>query len=1046
MKPILSDRCFACHGPDAAAQSAGLALHTPERAYAALQQGSGHAIVPGKLGKSEAWARLISTDPDVVMPPPESNLTMTDREIALIGRWIEQGAEYKEHWSTISPESAALPAVADADWPSNDIDYFVLAELEQRAWAPSAEASKETLIRRVTFDLTGLPPTVDEIDAFLADDSPEAYERVVDRLLASDAHAERMATEWLDVARYADTHGYQDDGLRTMWPWRDWVIDAFKQNMPYNDFVTWQLAGDMLPNATKEQILASGFNRNHMQSQEGGIVLEEYRLQYVADRTHTFGKAFLGLTMECAQCHDHKYDPISQKEYYELFAFFNNAYELGNIPYTGEASPAMVLTDDEVDAQIVAIKEQVGQLGDALDVNAPRYDAPFEAWLDEASAAIDLDHGLVGDYPLDTLAIAKDDLYRFENNAGDRGSGYYWGDIDKLATVRAGVDGRALQLNGDGWLDMGEGKTRYAFDRENPFTVSFWFKTLVPGIEAPLMTKSAGLFNGRRGYRLDLREDGTFEASLNHVQPANALVLTTTDTIRTGQWQHVAFTYDGSSAPEGLVVYLDGQPMKTVVQADGLTQSIRKALAGDGTLNNWGDEGNLRLGFGGNNEPTIDSTLFDALKIYERRLSQLEVSALHTAPDTLSTLLALATYTEAQRAALRQHYVTVVDTDYRAALAEATDLRGEENTILTELPSVMVMKELPEPRDTYILDRGAYDAPTERVEPGTPSSFGGTFPEDLPPNRLGLAEWLFQPDHPITSRVAVNRYWQLIFGRGIVGTSDDFGNQGSLPTHPELLDHLAVAFSQDWDVRALIKRMVLSSTYRQTSYAEPEQLERDPENEWLARGPSFRLTAEMIRDNALATSGLLVPEVGGPSVKPYQPAGLWKEQATRNATEYVQDTGEKLYRRSMYTIWKRSTPPPSMMNFDASERNFCVTQRQRTSTPLQALVLMNDPQYVEAARMLAERMLREGGDAVDDQLTFGFRKLTSRFPTTSELDELRALYTAEADYFGTNQAEALDLLAVGEFPRDSALPANQIAALTVVASTVMNFDEAVVRR
>ncbi|GAB5517786.1 MAG: DUF1553 domain-containing protein [Rhodothermales bacterium] len=1047
VKPILSDRCFACHGPDAAARAADLRLDTPEGAYSALKQGSGKAIVPGHLGRSEVWTRLVSDDPDVRMPPPESNLSMTPEEIALIGRWIDQGAEYKPHWSTIPPEQAKRPDVDDAEWPTNTIDYFVLDELERRGWSPSNAASKETLIRRVTFDLTGLPPTVAEIDAFLADDSPDAYERVVDRLLESDAHAERMATEWLDVARYADTHGYQDDGLRTMWPWRDWVIQAFKDNLPYDDFVTWQLAGDMLPDATKEQILASGFNRNHMQSQEGGIVLEEYRLQYVADRTHTFGKAFLGVTMECAQCHDHKYDPISQKEYYQLFAFFNNAYELGNIPYTGEASPTLILTDEEVDAQIAAIHEQIDGMGSALDINAARYDAPFEAWLKLANATLDLDVGLVGDYPLDTLVLDdSDDLYRFTNMAGDEGQGYYWGDVDKLPTVRDGVHGRALQVNGDGWLDMGEGKTRYAFDRHEPFSVSFWFKTLVPGIEAPLMTKSAGLFNGRRGYRLDLWEDGTFTASLNHVQPANALVLATTDTIRTGQWQHVVFAYDGSSSPEGLTVYLDGQPMNTVVKADGLTQSIRHARNPYGDLNNWGDEGNLRLGFGGNNEPTIDSTLFDALKVYNRRLSQLEVDALRGATDTLNALRALPNHTPQQTAALREHYVTVVDPDYRAALAEITELRGEENTIMTKQPSVMVMKELPEPRETHILDRGAYDAPTERVEPGTPESFGGVFPDELPPNRLGLAQWLFQPGHPITSRVVVNRYWQLIFGRGIVGTSDDFGNQGSLPTHPRLLDYLAVDFERDWDVRGLLKQMVLSSTYRQTSYAEPEQLERDPENEWLARGPSFRLTAEMIRDNALATSGLLVREVGGPSVKPYQPAGLWKEQATRNATEYVQDTGDKLYRRSMYTIWKRSTPPPSMMNFDASERNFCITQRQRTSTPLQALVLMNDPQYIEAARMLAERMVHEGGSDLDARLTFGFRTLTSRYPSDSELEELRTLYTTETEHFDDHSGEALELLAVGEYPRDTSLPADEVAALAVVASTVMNFDEAVVRR
>lgn len=1055
VKPILSDRCFKCHGPDANARKTDLRFDTEEGAFARLTESArAYALVPGSLSKSEVFHRLISDDPDYRMPPPESNLALTPDEIALILKWIEQGATYKPHWSLIPPEKPDLPAVENAAWPRNGIDFFVLARLEEEALAPTDEASKETLLRRVTFDLTGLPPTLDEIDAFLADDRPDAYERVVDRLLASEAYGERMATEWLDVARYADSHGYQDDGLRNMWPWRDWVIDAFNKNLPFDQFVTWQLAGDLLPDPTPEQRLATGFNRNHLQSQEGGIVPEEYRVEYVADRTNTFGKAFLGLTVECARCHEHKFDPIEQKEYYQLFAFFNSVNEFGNIPYSGEASPTVILMDDATQQKLAPLHAQIRDYEAKTDLHNAAFDAGFEQWLqrlDAGQAAAPLDpKGLVGHYPLDAFRDGKDEngnaLLKLENRTNPATYGYFWGDKDKLPPTMPGRFGTAMKLQGDGWLDMGAGN--YYFERNEPFTISLWFNVVADSVAGPLFSKTAGLFNGRRGYVCLIQPDGTLSASLNHVFPDNSIEIETVDRLPVGQWNHLAMTYDGSSRAAGLTLFLNGQAMAATVKVDNLKQSILYAIdPATGEHTNWSEAGNLRIGFVGGNSPTLDSVMVDEFKIFDRRLTQLEVAALSN-PDAPGDLPALASgpRTAAQTETLRDYYVSTIDPDFRRDFDTLTQLRAEENDLMSALPEVMVMRDLPEPRPTHVLYRGAYDAPRERVEPGTPASVMA-FPDDLPKNRLGLAKWLTDPRNPLPARVTVNRYWQLYFGQGLVATPDDFGSQGALPSHPRLLDWLATTFvASGWDVKALQKLIVTSATYRQSSVASPALLERDPDNVLLARGPSYRMPAEMIRDNALAVSGLLVREIGGPPVKPYQPAGLWKELATRNATEYEQDHGEKLYRRSMYTIWKRTSPPPSMMNFDTPERNICIVRRQSTSTPLQALVLLNDPQYVEAARLLAERLLAEGGPTVEDHLTTAFRLLTSRRPLPRELTLLVDLYEAELETFRANRQNATDLLTVGEYAYDQPFDRADVAALTVVTSTLMNFDEAVIKR
>ena len=1045
IKPILSDRCYACHGPDGSAREANLRFDIEEEAMKQLEESGEFAIVPGNLRKSQVFHRLVSDDPEVQMPPPESNLTISPEEIAYILKWIEQGAEYKQHWSFIPPVRSEPPAISHEEKARNDIDRFILARLEQEGLEPSEEASRETLIRRLSFDITGLPPTLEEIDAFLADESPDAYENLVDRLLASPHYGERMAAEWMDAARYADSHGYQDDGMRNMWPWRDWVIEAYNDNLPFDEFLTWQLAGDLLPEATREQILATGFNRNHMQSQEGGIVPEEFRVEYVADRTQTLGTAFMGLTLQCARCHDHRYDPISMKEYYELYGFFNNVNEIGVIPYAGEASPTVILPSEEAEEQLAELNAQIQTLEVKVDFSHPNYDAGFERWaalLQISTPKMQLPEP-DGYYPLEGF----DDDFKVSNSKDSEAKGAIQGDRERPPEVVEGKFGKALEQNGESWFDAG--KDQYYYDRNQPFSLSLWFKTKRDSAFGPLIGKSHSLFNGNRGYMVLLNEDGALSASLNHVAPDNSIEVLSVGKAPAESWNHLVMTYDGSSKASGIGLYLNGERMPVNTVVDNLQKSILYTYnfyKDEDT--NWGGYGTLRLGMVGPNQTHTEDVAFDELKIFKTQLTPLEIAYLYDGQNPLEKLRGTGQdeWMAEQKSALRAYYVTHEDPDYRRAAEQLIELRGEVNEIMTRQQEVMVMRERDEPRSTFVLNRGVYDEPTEEVQLGVPEVLPA-FQKDLPQNRLGLAQWLTDPNHPLTARVAINRVWQQLFGRGLVATPDDFGSQGQIPSHPELLDWLAIRFiDSDWNVKAMVKQMVMSATYRQSSTATPEMQERDPENIFLARGPSYRMAAEMIRDNALAVSGLLVDEIGGPSVHPYQPAGLWKELATRNETEYQQDSGDKLYRRSMYTIWKRSTPPPSMISFDAPGRDFCLVKRQKTSTPLQALVLLNDPQYVEAARILAERMIKEGGDSVDEQIEFAFRLLTSRFPLDHEAEMLKSLFEEEFEGFQEDKTEAQLLLEVGEYPADASLNIADVAARTVVASTIMNFDEAYMKR
>ncbi len=729
VKPILSDRCFKCHGPDKNAIEGGLSLNTAEDAYMALGKNKDHyAIVPGDVEKSELVNRLYTTDESLMMPPPESNLTVTKYEKEILKKWIEQGAEYKEHWAFIAPEKPIVPKTSNTTWAQNEIDQFVLSQLEQKGLEPNEKATKEKLLRRVFFDLTGLPPSVEQINNFVHNDSPNAYEEIIDSLLNTVDYAEHMSAEWMDIARYADTHGYQDDFERIMWPWRDWVIHAFKENMPYDQFVTYQLAGDLMPNANAEQVLATGFNRNHKITFEGGVIPEEYRIEYVEDRAVTFGTAFLGLTFECARCHDHKYDPISQKNHFELFSFFNNIDELGLTP-------------------------------------------------------------------------------------------------------------------------GGAGK-----------------------IPKPYMTITEKEKNG------------------------------------------------------------------------------------------------------------------------------------------------VLSFVQLQKSTMK------------------------------EVP-VMVMNEMEEIRPSYILNRGVYDQPTTQVFPNTPESIL-PYPEEYPKNRLGLAKWLFHEDNPLTARVTVNRYWQRMFGTGLVASSFDFGNQGSLPTHPELLDFLAIKLKEEgWDTRKILKYMALSATYQQSTKVSKDLQELDPENRLLARAPRLRLTAELIRDQALKISGLLNPEVGGPSVKPYQPAGIWEATTGGgggSTATYITSTGKDLYRKSLYTFWKRTVPPPSMMTFDAASRDLCTVKRQETNTPLQALVLLNDPQIIEASRLIAKNAIDRNKE-IGDQIKYIFKLATSRTPDEEELSMLNNYYNSMLQKVDEEGIDPQDYLSIGDFEIDSSYSKKQLAALALTAHTILNLDETITR-
>ena len=1008
VRSILSDKCFKCHGPDSNERQAGLRLDDPTSALAEADSGL-IAIVPAEPDESELIRRIYSTDEGEVMPPPDSGKSLSDAERETLRRWIEQGAQYDQLWSFVVPQRPELAAVQNAAWVRNGIDYYVLAQLEAAGLQPSPEADRATLIRRLTLDLTGLPPTPKEVDDFLNDPSPDAYEKVVDRLLASVHFGERMALEWLDAARFADTHGFHIDSGRDMTLWREWVINAFNQNLPFDRFTIDQLAGDMLPNATLEQKIASGFNRNHMINFEGGAIPQEYHNTYIVDRVNTTGAVWLGLTVACAQCHDHKYDPITQKEYYQFYAFFHNVPENGLDGSKGNAAPLLRVPSPQQQQQ-----------------------------LDELDAAVSaVEQRLVGTWPEVDQEQAQWEARWLATNGSAQ-----WEPLQPTE-LRSTGGATLTRLDDGSVLASGPNADKDVFE-----IVAETQRTGITAVQLEALLHESLPGGGPGRY-------GNSNFVLTGLE-LDAISLQDNSQVQRISWQQARADY--SQRDFEIAKAIDGDAASGWA-VDGPTrrEAAKAVLVPTAPF---GFEGGTRLQF----RLKFESP-YAGHAIGRARLSvSSDLAAAVEVPEDIRQILALPAdqRTSDQQASLLKHYREHYSVAARQLREELAALRTRRQELESKIPSTMVMQEMMQPRETFVLVRGAYDKPGERVSPGVPASLP-PLPSSQPADRLALAKWFVSPDQPLTARVIVNRYWQMCFGTGLVKTSEDFGSQGELPSHPELLDWLAVEFREPspapvgsgskmpWDIKAIIRLIVTSSTYRQSSIVTPELLAMDPENRLLARGPRFRLHAEFIRDQALAISGLLDKRIGGYSVSPYQPPGLWEELASREdgdnwtAQKYTQSEGADLYRRTMYTFWKRTSPPPTLSTFDAPDREFCTLRRARTNTPLQALVLMNDPTYVEASRKLAERILREGGDTTESRLAFAFRLATARAPSEREIQVLSDLYAKELASFQANEQSAAKLLAVGASPCASQWNAAELAAWTMVANAILNLDETITK-
>jgi Protein of unknown function (DUF1553)/Protein of unknown function (DUF1549)/Concanavalin A-like lectin/glucanases superfamily/Planctomycete cytochrome C len=1058
IRPILSDKCFKCHGPGI--QQANLRFDLEEPAKHQLNGGR-FAIVPGDPAKSQLMQRITATDPAVRMPKNQGGAApgepLTEREIALLRRWIEQGAPWQKHWAFIPPTPPAIPKVNDAKWVRNPIDAFVLHRLESQGLRPSPEAERATLLRRVTLDLTGLPPTPAELDIFLADISANAYEKVVDRLLQSSAYGERMTFPWLEAARYADSNGYNADGQRFMWRWRDWVINAFNSNMPYSQFIIEQLAGDMLPNATLDQKIASGFNRNNRANAEGGVIAEEYLVENVVDRVDVTSTVFLGLTIGCARCHNHKYDPITQKEFYQLYAYFDNVpTEFGRARKDGNSPPFIAAPTPDQQRQLKQLDDEVAAATgkwNQLQPDLMRVQRAWERELDSSTPrAWGPASGLVAYYPLDgNVSPAISVLQpKPDNTKASRRQGIVAANPQEKPnppSFAPGRIGQAASFDGSSFISAGDiagfasHVPDYASDLattvsyDDPYTIAAWiYPTSASGA---IVTRAGALVEGALtsdpfGQSLNLR-DGKLR--YNYWDSTDeGIRLESEKTVSLNQWHHVALTYDGSRWARGFKLFVDGKEWKW-----------GKVLQDDMNVSALAQREPLRIGADGGTQYRFHG-LIDEVRIYNRVLTSVELVMLAD-PTPISEIAALP---EDQRnpgqiEKIRDYFIEhAAPANIREARRHLLEVRDRRDVFYRDLPTVMVMQESPTQRETHLLIRGAYDKPGEVVTRALPSQLESS-PTAYPPNRLGLAQWLVDPSNPLTARVAVNRFWQMYFGQGIVKTSEDFGSQGDPPSHPDLLDWLATEFVRTgWDVKALQKTIVMSATYRQASRITPELLEKDPENRLLARGPSVRLTADIIRDQALAVSGLLINKIGGPSVKPYQPEGLWTE-TSQTSKSYVQDHGDKLYRRSLYTFWRRTIPPPSMANFDASSRENHVVRPVITNTPLQALDLMNDVVYLEAARALAERVMKEGGTTPPQRITYAFRLTTTRLPNRAESTVLSDAFRDDLESFQAKPGSALKYVSHGEHAVDEHLDVNELAAYTSLMSLILNLNETIMK-
>ena len=1037
VRPILADNCFQCHGPDESTRQVRLRLDTEDGALA--ERPSGRPVVPGDAAASLVYQRIAHDDPRRRMPPPAlSPKTLTDAEVDVLRRWIDEGASWEQHWAFEPIERPGAPAVADATWARSPLDRFVLARLEAEGLAPAPEADPRTLARRVALDLTGLPPDPEALEAFVRDPSDAGYERLVDRLLASVHWGEHRARYWLDAARYGDTHGIHIDNYREMYPYRDWVIDAFNANQPFDTFTLEQIAGDLLPEPTLDQLVATGFQRNNITTNEGGVVPEEYEVIYAKDRAETIGGVYLGLTVGCATCHDHKFDPIAQSEFYALTAFFRNTTQYVMDGNVSDPPPILVVPEESERARWSELRGEAAETEAALGRRAASVDAAFTEWL--ATGA-----------------------YRALRSPLDRASEWMRLDLDAPAGPVFRMDGepRPVDLEGDARIGAGpHGLPALVFgpeaaarlpslplDSDTPFSLALWIYQ--PEAEGNFVV--AGQYDpddGSRGWAMTL---GSRQLSFRMTgdedpdepgRPSPRIAPSNLRRMPPGEWTHVVITHDGSGERAGLNVFRDGDVVEAsgsefFTQVLGSIRTARPLLLGRSATRDPGgpDDPEMRYFDGGG---IADLRVFNrALTVQEAQVVSLW-PALERARGKL-----LHALDDAELEALRVHFLGVEDAAYRRLLTRSQAVEREWREMRRRGGVTHVMHERPgsEP-EAHILDRGMYDQPRERVAAGVPAALP-PMAASLPRNRLGLARWLVDDANPLTSRVTANRFWQQVFGTGLVATSEDFGAQGEPPTHPDLLDWLASEFrASGWDVKRFFRMLVTSATYRQSAAATPEKLERDPENRLLSRGPRFRMDAEMVRDYALAASGLLARAVGGPSVRPYQPEGVWSTVAMpqSNTRLYRQDEGDALYRRSLYTFWKRSAPPPSMEIFNAPTREHFTVRRERTNTPLQALVVMNDPQFVEASRHLAQRALREAG-GFDPRLDFVTTRLVARSFDEAERVVARRTYDSLLDAYEADTDAALELLAVGESPLDETLPAAESAAWTMLVNQVLNLDE-----
>ena len=1021
IRPILVENCFSCHGADSAGRKAELRL---DQRDVAVESG---AIVPGDTDSSVMLDRIFSDDPDEMMPPPAHKKTLTPEQKEMLKRWIAEGAAYELHWSFLPPQRSSLPAVTNEAWIRNPIDRFILARLEAEGLTPAPEADRRTLARRLSLDITGLPPEPAVVDAFVTDPSADAYERLVDALLASLEWGEQRGRYWLDYSRYGDTNGIHIDNFREMWTYRQWVINAFNRNLPFDQFTILQLAGDLVsdhgPAATPEQILdkrvASGFNRCNITTSEGGAIDEEYLVLYARDRTETTSAVWMGLTTGCAVCHDHKFDPLSQKEFYELSAFFNNTTQAAMDGNVHDTPPILPVPKPDDRARSAQLEQELPAARAAVEARKASARPEFETWIgaataESASRLLPQDTRLL-DMP---LLEGLGNLTRVQQMGEDS-------DLT-LAPPTAWQPGPggvpALLLDGK----VAELPTAGDFEHDQPYSATFWIKPPANDSFYAILARMDEA-SAHRGW--DMAVSGRrVVMHLIHSHPDDSLKVVAKEQLKADEWTYVAITYDGSGTSNGIKVYYDGKQQELNVENKDFKKNTTRTT--------------VPLVIGSRNgESAAHGVGLASLSLWGRSLSAGEVEGIFRG-RALAAIVKLPAADRATSAdSLYSWWLNSVDAPFQAATARVAALDGEQAAIRKRGTIAHVMHEKPEMPKAFVLSRGDYDKRLDEVQPGTPEALPA-FPEGAPRNRLGLAQWLLLSDHPLTSRVTVNRFWQEVFGTGLVRSSGDFGITGELPSHPELLDWLAVDFRETgWDVKKLFKLMVTSAAYRQQAVATPEKLVKDNANRLLSRGPRFRMDAEMVRDSALAASGLLVRQLGGPSVKPYQPDGVWEAVSMGgNTNRYVRDKGENLYRRSMYWFWKRTAPPASMDIFNAPSRENCTVKRERTNTPLQALVTLNDEQFVESARVLADRALEFGGETDESRLDFIAKRILSRPLSPPEMTIVKQSLADLSGWYAAHPEEAKQLVAVGDSKPRAGDPVQQ-ASWTMLTNELMNLDE-----